>query len=60
MAKKYQQLESKTLSVSEPYVEYGSLHSRSLADAKSRNIEHAISGEELMSRLRPRIKALFK
>ena len=61
MAKNYRQSECKPLVAKEPDVAYVSSHKVSCINSKERNdIERAISGEELLNRLRPRIKALFE
>ena len=61
MAKKYQQIKSKISVAKEPEMAYGKSRKVSFSKVQNRgNIEHAISGEELLNRLRPRIKALFE
>lgn len=61
MAKKYEQIEPKTMVAKEPMVAYSSKKTDSCVTIGERdNIKQAISGEELLNRLRPRIKALFE
>jgi len=60
--KKYQIEDSGTPIVAEPVIAYGS---RSEADicrnyASRNDMKAAIDGDELLNRLRPRIKSLFK
>ncbi len=60
--KEYQIKDSGTPVVSEPVVAYGS---RSKTDvcrnyAERNDMKAAIDGDELLNRLRPRIKSLFK
>ena len=59
--KPYKEQEPTTEKVGEPFVTYTSAKGNlSVVTGKRDDIECAISGEELLSRLRPRIKALFK
>ena len=58
-SKVYKKQELIQQKASESLAAYSKIDS-SIATRKRDNIESAISGEELLDRLRPRIKALFK
>ena len=58
-SKSYKEQEPIGQKVGEPMAVYSKTGS-CIAVKKRDNIESAISGEELLDRLRPRIKALFK
>lgn len=58
-SKLYKEQEPVEQKVGEPMAVYSKTDS-GIAVKKRDNIESAISGEELLNRLRPRIKALFK
>jgi len=60
MVKKYRKLKSKTLVAKEQDVAYVSPQSGCVNIKERNDIERAISGDELLDRLRPRIKLLFK
>lgn len=60
-SKAYKEQKPVKLNASEPIVAYTSNKIDSdFVMGERDNIESAISGEELLNRLRPRIKALFK
>lgn len=60
-SKVYKEQKPVKLNASEPIVAYTSNKIDSdIVMGERDNIESAISGEELLNRLRPRIKALFK
>lgn len=58
-SKEYKKQEPIGQKVGEPMAVYSKTGS-GIAARKRDNIESAISGEELLNRLRPRIKVLFK
>ena len=57
--KVYKEQETIQQKASESFVAYSKIDP-SIATRERDNIKSAISGEELLDRLRPRIKALFK
>ena len=57
--KPYKEQEPIQQKASESFAAYSKIDS-SIATRERDNIKSAISGEELLDRLRPRIKALFK